>query len=567
LFEGGSTIRGSTGPVEPIGVEQSRWDRPFGLTPIEPIVLSAILDSPIFADVDPADFPADLPLNDIIANDGRIRRFECSERIYGEQEFGNSLFVVLRGHVRCELIAGGRKSERVGLPEDTVSWSQAIADFDRLRGNVRAFVASALKAIRPALDMQHEQRGFIVNKDEQFGVVGVLRRRQRGESAYAGEDDTLVLELRWSGIRDLRFWSDTLCKRMDQAYRRQCRLTALRGCPLFDGADYHQLEVIAENTVFESYGEMDWSHRFQRSAAFDSQSVSPEDIEPVISDQGERSDGLLVINSGLIRVSHKIDQAELTVGFLTTGDAFGLDGLIADLNSVARTCADYTLRACGYADVLWIPIFVIETWLEIDLSKSSLLNRQPAAGAVARGEELPQSLLDFIVDNRFINATSAMVINTDRCVNCDDCVRACATTHGDVPRFVRQGKTHHNLMVTNACMHCIDPVCMIDCPSDAIERDAASGNVTIKSEQCIGCGACANACPYGNIRMGAYAAPGGDVISFESGTATLKAIKCDLCIGLPGGPACKRACPHDAIERINIGDAATLSDWLQAALK
>jgi len=75
--------------------------------------------------------------------------------------------------------------------------------------------------------------------------------------------------------------------------------------------------------------------------------------------------------------------------------------------------------------------------------------------------------LDFLADHRFLNGTETMLINLDRCTRCDDCVRACAATHDNNPRFVRQGSKHDQLMVANACMHCVDPVCMIGCPTGA----------------------------------------------------------------------------------------------------
>ena len=56
-------------------------------------------------------------------------------------------------------------------------------------------------------------------------------------------------------------------------------------------------------------------------------------------------------------------------------------------------------------------------------------------------------------------------------------------------------------MVVNACMHCTDPVCLIDCPTEAIHRDRETGNVLINDATCIGCAACAEACPYDNIQM------------------------------------------------------------------
>jgi Fe-S-cluster-containing hydrogenase component 2 len=41
-----------------------------------------------------------------------------------------------------------------------------------------------------------------------------------------------------------------------------------------------------------------------------------------------------------------------------------------------------------------------------------------------------------------------------------------------------------------------------------------------------------------------------------------KATKCDLCLDQPGGPACQRACPHDALKRVDMQDLSDLGRWL-----
>jgi Fe-S-cluster-containing dehydrogenase component len=146
-----------------------------------------------------------------------------------------------------------------------------------------------------------------------------------------------------------------------------------------------------------------------------------------------------------------------------------------------------------------------------------------------------------------------MLIDLEKCVRCDDCVRACADTHGGNPRFVRQGSTFGHWMVANACMHCVDPVCMIGCPTGAIHRTLAGGTVVINDLTCIGCGSCANSCPYDNIRLVQIRERDGrPVLDPASKEPILKATKCDLCNSLPAGPACERACPHGALQRIDL---------------
>jgi Fe-S-cluster-containing dehydrogenase component len=196
------------------------------------------------------------------------------------------------------------------------------------------------------------------------------------------------------------------------------------------------------------------------------------------------------------------------------------------------------------------------------------MQRPPLSDAHANdggstGGPLDQSLLEFLVDRRLMNGHQAMVIDLDRCTRCDDCVRACAATHDNNPRFTRQGPRHGPLMVAQACMHCVDPVCMIGCPTGAIGRDEATGVVRINDRTCIGCSTCAQGCPYDNIKMVEIRDRRGALLVDATTQQPLaKATKCDLCIDLPGGPACQRACPHDALVRLDLGNLGGLAQWV-----
>ena len=174
-------------------------------------------------------------------------------------------------------------------------------------------------------------------------------------------------------------------------------------------------------------------------------------------------------------------------------------------------------------------------------------------------------VVEELVAQRTINGTAAMLIDMDRCTRCDDCVRGCAYAHNGNPRFVRHGPIIDNFMIANACMHCNDPVCMIGCPTGAIQRNLGGGEVIINDLTCIGCSVCANSCPYDNIRMVNVIADE-DSYEYVSDPATQrpvqKATKCDLCVDQLGGPACVNACPHDALKRVNLSDVPSLEAWL-----
>jgi len=52
------------------------------------------------------------------------------------------------------------------------------------------------------------------------------------------------------------------------------------------------------------------------------------------------------------------------------------------------------------------------------------------------------------------------------------------------------------------------------------------------------------------------------IVDEQTQTPILKATKCDLCVDQLGGPACVRACPHDALFRADMKEIGQLSRWL-----
>jgi Fe-S-cluster-containing hydrogenase component 2 len=114
---------------------------------------------------------------------------------------------------------------------------------------------------------------------------------------------------------------------------------------------------------------------------------------------------------------------------------------------------------------------------------------------------------------------------------------------------------------------------MKDCPPNAITR-SEQGEVYI-SDACIGCGNCERNCPYDVIQMAAEKpakpsgllswlflglgdAPGQRQAEYNP-DAVKKAVKCDLCKDMKGGPSCVRACPTGAAIRISPEQFFTLT--------
>ncbi len=157
-----------------------------------------------------------------------------------------------------------------------------------------------------------------------------------------------------------------------------------------------------------------------------------------------------------------------------------------------------------------------------------------------------------------VHGSHIMAIDTRLCVDCDNCVSACERRHG----HSRLDRAKQNLQVGNyhfpgACYHCDDPKCLL-CSVDGIIR-LPSGEIQIQSNHCIGCGACAERCPYDNIRMVERQAPNNSIFSLIKkalGKSAQKneiknlAVKCDLCVDYNNGPACVRSCPTGAAMRV-----------------
>jgi Fe-S-cluster-containing hydrogenase component 2 len=182
--------------------------------------------------------------------------------------------------------------------------------------------------------------------------------------------------------------------------------------------------------------------------------------------------------------------------------------------------------------------------------------------------------MSFLMGEGLGAATDVLLIDEDICVGCDFCESACAATHDGTSRLDRKaGPTFAHIHVPTSCRHCEDPTCMKDCPPDAIQRGGLGGEVFI-GDNCIGCGNCQQNCPYGVIQMSYKTeAPNnfwrwmlfglgkkpGEGAAAKVGEASFKqAVKCDMCKGQSGGPACVRACPTGAAVRLSPEDFVDL---------
>jgi carbon-monoxide dehydrogenase iron sulfur subunit len=127
-----------------------------------------------------------------------------------------------------------------------------------------------------------------------------------------------------------------------------------------------------------------------------------------------------------------------------------------------------------------------------------------------------------------------ILVREDVCSGCRACEVACVAHHeggfGTVTARIRVTKVERlGLDHPHVCRLCRRAPCVAACPAEALYKDKVTGAVLLRPEDCIGCSACVDACPFGMATLHP-----------ETGLALI----CDLC---GGDPACVKRCATGAI--------------------
>lgn len=94
-----------------------------------------------------------------------------------------------------------------------------------------------------------------------------------------------------------------------------------------------------------------------------------------------------------------------------------------------------------------------------------------------------------------------MVIDLDKCIGCEYCLRACSATNDVAPDkpwniVVEERTTGDRLFYfSRPCLHCQEAPCVEVCPVKATYH-REDGLVVMDYDRCIGCRYCQVACPY-----------------------------------------------------------------------
>jgi len=291
----------------------------------------------------------------------------------------------------------------------------------------------------------------------------------------------------------------------------------------------------------------------------------------LIEEGASEDQSAYLIRSGSVTVSRRIGGKDIVLAYHPVGHIVGEMALLRKSPRRATVKAAIRTEAIRLDGTLFQQLLEERPEVRAKLERIVLDRLSQEAGRVS--DRAWGGVADFLVEQGAGEATDILLIDESLCIRCDNCEKACAESHDGITRLDREaGPTFAMVHVPTSCRHCEHPHCMADCPPDAIHR-AENGEVWI-DDTCIGCGNCVRDCPYGVIQLASpppekpgllqwlllgrgpgpgghrrYHAPAG--AKDDAPQAQKVAVKCDMCKGIDGGPACVRACPTGAAIRVN----------------
>ncbi|HEY8010099.1 MAG TPA: cyclic nucleotide-binding domain-containing protein [Rudaea sp.] len=376
-----------------------------------------------------------------------------------------------------------------------------------------------------------------LRRGEFFGEMGLISGRRRSASVVASVNCVLIETPRRSMNRLINS-VEAIKREIDQVF--VLRTIQSRFAP---EADASQLaDVVAAS-------------RLQRFKAGD-----------VLFSEGEPGDSLHLVRVGSLTISRNIGGKDVVLSYVAAGNYVGEMALLGEVKRSATARAAIASETIQLDAPSFLKLISRIPVLKLRLQEEH--QKRTAANLAMQATPGSGDIISFLMTQGAGEATDILLIDESLCVRCDNCEKACAETHGGTSRLDREaGPTFASVHVPTSCRHCEHPHCMKDCPPDAIHR-APNGEVFI-ADNCIGCGNCERNCPYGVIHMavkppqkpgllqwlllGRGPGPGEAPIDKKAKKAATgkKAVKCDMCKGIQGGPACVRSCPTGAAIRIS----------------
>ena len=359
-----------------------------------------------------------------------------------------------------------------------------------------------------------------------FGEMSLISGRRRTATARA-IGPTVLIEIPRKAILKMLASAPRAKQLVDQAF-----LLRAFGGYLFPSIPEAQLGELVDKSTVQTLGK-----------------------DVVVFAEGDPGDAFYLIRNGMVKLAKKSGDKEIVLSYLVAGNFFGEAALFSESLRTA------TITTIFPSDLIKLSKTDFERFLsahpELREAPKRKLEERRIAGFMAEATPGSGNILADLIREEVVMGTQTLLIDEHRCIRCNNCISACEGVHDDHhARLSLTGIKLYNLLAPNSCWQCENPLCMLDCPPDAIARDPR-GEVFIKSN-CIGCGNCERNCPYGNIFMvhkePSFSLSGWVKSLFGKGAKDdverTVAVKCDLCRGIKGGPACVRSCPTGAAIRL-----------------
>jgi CRP-like cAMP-binding protein/Fe-S-cluster-containing hydrogenase component 2 len=448
------------------------------------------------------------------------RRYKTGEVVVREGESGSTAFYILEGEV--DILLGSPRAHVTTEGREGGLFSKMFSRLLPKATDARDGDGPTPTHIRvdAPVDLPYNNPIAQLGAGDLFGEMTCMNFYPRSATVRAKTDCVMLEMLR--NVLDVMQKNKTFRAQLEANYRGRALGTHLRSVPIFSTISDEFVDVLRNRVELIRYAP-----------------------GQVICNEGDPADAFFLIRIGFVRVSQMRNGEEMVFAYLPRGGYFGEMGL---LRNVPRTA---TCTALDHVEVVRIhaPDFheILDHFPEARVQIENVARRREnenafqTQGAIDRSNSQP---LNQFLAQGLMDAQSLLVLDLEKCTRCDLCVKACADAHDGVTRLLRDGVRFDKYLVATSCRQCRDPLCMVGCPVGSIRRK--NSLEVIIEDWCVGCGLCANNCPYGNITIHEFDREGHDVDGHEK---VRKATSCDLCHDHEE-PSCVYACPHDAAHRV-----------------
>jgi CRP-like cAMP-binding protein/formate hydrogenlyase subunit 6/NADH:ubiquinone oxidoreductase subunit I len=455
-------------------------------------------------------------------NSGAVvkRTYNPGDVIVREGENGSTAFYILEGD--CDVLLGSPRAHVSTNDENTGFLSKMRSKLLPQKSEKRPGDKPNPThiSIDAPVDLPFDNPIAQLGPKDLFGEMTCMSFYPRSATVRA-KTHVVALEM-LRNVLDVMQKNKTFRAQLEANYRGRALSTHLRSVPIFAGLSEDFIDLLRDRVELVRY--------------------APGQI---ICNEGDPADSFYLIRIGFVRVSQLRNNEEMVLAYLPRGGYFGEMGLLRD---VPRTA---TCTALDHVEVVRIlaPDFVsmLDRFPDVrreiehiarqrDKENITHLQRANSSQSLPLHQFLTAGLMD---------AQSLLILDLEKCTRCDQCVKACAEAHDGVTRLLRDGVRFDKYLVATSCRQCRDPLCMVGCPVGSIRR--RDSLEVIIEDWCVGCGLCANNCPYGNITVHEFDREGHDAGAHGK---IRKATSCDLCHD-QAEPSCVYACPHDAAHRVN----------------